>query len=259
MSGAPAPAPLAPGVPQDYYRRIREAEDAHWWFRGMREISAALLGNRLRGGGRVLDAGCGTGGYLHWLVEKGSFTGLAGIDVASDAIDYARTRVPAADLHIAPLSRLPFPDASFDLVVTNDVVQHVDEAELDESFAELRRVLRPGGSLLVRTNGSSSLRRERSDWRAYDARTLRTQLEETGLTVERVTHANCVPSLWGRLRGRVPHAPTTEQHGIPHAREPWLRSLVGIALLRGEATFLRSRKAGIPFGHTLFALATRNW
>jgi SAM-dependent methyltransferase len=253
-----APAPLAPGVPQDYYDRIREAEDAHWWFRGMRAISAALLGDRLRGGGRVLDAGCGTGGYLRWLLDEGSFAEAAGVDVASSAIDYAGERVPEADLHVAPLSQLPFPAESFDLVVTNDVVQHVDEAELDESFAELQRVLRPGGMLLVRTNGSSSLRRERSDWRAYDAGTLRAQLEATGLTVERVTHANCVPSLWGRLRGRVPHAPTEEQHGIPQAGEPRLRSLVGIALLRGEATLLRSRKARIPYGHSLFALAVRS-
>jgi SAM-dependent methyltransferase len=219
----------------------------------MRTISAALLGDRLRRGGRVLDAGCGTGGYLRWLLDEGSFAGGAGVDIASSAIDYAGTRVPEADLHVAPLSQLPFPDESFDLVVTNDVLQHVDESELDRSLAELRRVLRPGGTLLVRTNGSGSLRRERSDWRAYDASTLRTQLETAGLA-----HANCLPSLWGRLRGRVPHAPTEERHGIPHAREPWLRSVVGIALLQGEAALLRSRKARIPYGHTLFALAVRN-
>ena len=82
MTGDPAHASLAPGVPQDYYRRIREAEDAHWWFRGMRQISAALLGERLRTGGRVLDAGCGTGGYLRWLLDEGSFSGAAGVDVA---------------------------------------------------------------------------------------------------------------------------------------------------------------------------------
>jgi SAM-dependent methyltransferase len=257
MSGV-SQAFLAPGVPQDYYRRIREAEDGHWWFQGMRAISATLLGERLRDGGRVLDAGCGTGGYLRWLLEEGSFAEAAGIDLASSAIDYARTRVPEADLRVAPLSQLPFPDESFDLVVTNDVLQHVDEAELDKSLAELRRVLRPDGTLLVRTNGSSSLRRERSDWRAYDSGTLRAQLERTGLTVEHVTHANCLPSLWGRLRGRVPHAPTAERDGIPCASEPWLRSVVGTALLQGEAVLLRSRTARIPYGHTLFALAKRN-
>lgn len=245
---------LAPGVPPDYYRRIREVEDGHWWYRGMRRISAALLGRRLQCGGRVLDAGCGTGGYLRWLLDAGAFAGSAGIDVAAAAIELARERVPEAELHVAPLAALPFEAGTFDLVVSNDVLQHVDDAEVDASLDELRRVLRPDGTLLLRTNGSARLRRERSDWRAYDARTLRAQLERNGLTVERLTHANCVPSLWGAARGRIPRAPTEERDGIP-GREPARRAALGTTLLRLEAGVLSIRGASLPYGHTLFALA----
>jgi len=251
-----APAFLAPGVPNDYYAQIRAVEDDHWWFRGMREISAALLGRRLHTSARVLDAGCGTGGYLRWLLERGTFDSSAGVDVAAAAVELARERVPEAELHVAPLSALPFPDETFDLAVTNDVVQHVDESEIGRSIDELRRVLRPGGTLLVRTNGSRRLRRERSDWRAYDGPTLRRQLEDGGLVVERLTHANVLPSLWGRSRGRVPHAPSDEQHGIPGA-EPALRSAVGSALLRAEALALALPAVRLPYGHTIFALARR--
>lgn len=251
------PNTLAPGVPADYYRSIREVEDAHWWFRGMRGISGRLLAGRLRSGGRVLDAGCGTGGYLRWLLDAGSFSSAAGVDIAAAAIALARERVPEAPLQVAPLSALPFESKSFDLVVTNDVLQHVDEQELAASYAELRRVLKPGGALLVRTNGSRRLRRERSDWRAYDTTTLRRELEEAGFAVDRVTHANCVPSLWGRVRGRVPHAPTEERHGIPMAHEPRLQSAVGALLLQLEARFLSLPAVSLPYGHTLFALARR--
>jgi SAM-dependent methyltransferase len=250
-------ASLAPGVPPDYYRRIREAEDGHWWFEGIRKVGGVLLGPRLRAGGTVLDGGCGTGGYLRWLLDNGSFRHAAGVDVAAAAIEFAREQVPEADLHVAPLSQLPFADASFDLVVSNDVLQHVDESELDATFAELRRVLVPSGTVLMRTNGSRHLRRERSDWRAYDAATLRRQLTDGGFDVERVTYANFVPSVWSRARGRVPHAPTEEQHGIPQATEPWARAVVGTALLRGEAWLLARPRASLPYGHTLFALAHR--
>jgi SAM-dependent methyltransferase len=251
------PCALAPGVPADYYRRIREAEQEHWWFRGMRELSRTLLGSRLAAGGRVLDAGCGTGGYLRWLLDTGAFSSAAGVDVAAAAVDLAHERVPEAELRVAPLAELPFGDGSFDLVVTNDVLQHVDEAELDRSLAELHRVLRRDGTLLVRTNGSRRLRRERSDWRAYDRATLRRQLESAGFAVERLTHANCMASLWGASRGRVPHAPTEDRHGIPSLGEPAWQAAVGGALLRLEARWLSLGGTSLPFGHTLFALARR--
>jgi SAM-dependent methyltransferase len=252
-----AGATLAPGVTPDYYRRIRAAEDGHWWFRGMREISRALLRGRIAPGGRILDAGCGTGGYLRWLLDAEAFSGAAGVDVASAAIELARERVPEADLHVAPLAALPFPDDSFSLVVTNDVLQHVHEDELESSIRELRRVLQPDGVLLARTNGSRRLRRERADWRAYDAVTLRQELDGGGFDVERVTYANCVPSLWGRLRGRVPHAPSPEQDGIPTLAEPRVRAAVGTMLLELEARVLSARTTSIPYGHTLFAVAGR--
>ena len=139
----------APGVPADYYRRIQDVEQGHWWYRGMREISAALLGGRLSAGGRVLDAGCGTGGYLRWLLDRGSFSGAAAVDVAGEAIALARNLVPEAELRVAPLSELPFDSESFDLVVSNDVLQHVPEEDVELSLGELHRVLRPGGTLLL--------------------------------------------------------------------------------------------------------------
>jgi SAM-dependent methyltransferase len=154
---------LAPGVPHDYYERIRAFEDSHWWYRGIRAIGDALLAGRVPAGARVLDAGCGTGGFLVHAQEAWAPARLAGADLAEAAIASARERIPQAELQVAPLSALPFEDASFDLVVTQDVLQHVHEDELDASVSELRRVLAPNGTLLVRTNGSRRLRRERDD------------------------------------------------------------------------------------------------
>jgi SAM-dependent methyltransferase len=254
MTTVPA---IAPGIPADYYRQIFEVEERHWWYRGMRTISAALLGERLtRPGQRLLDAGCGTGGFLSWASERADFAALAGIDLGSDAIELARKRLPDADLQAAPLRALPHGDRSFDLVVTNDVLQHVPENEVGASMNELRRVLEPGGTLLLRTNGARRLRRERTDWRAYDRSALAEELERAGFAVERVTYANALLSLYGAARRRSPHAPSENHDGIPRREPSRFVGAVGGAVLAAEARWLARAGRSLPFGHTLFAVAS---
>lgn len=247
---------LAPGVPTDYYRRIFENEERHWWYAGMLELSAALLGERLtRPGQRLLDAGCGTGGFLRWALERGAFASAAGVDVAAAAIEMARTSLPPeVELETAPLRALPFADGSFHVVVSNDVLQHVHESEVQQSLRELRRVLVPTGTLLLRTNGARRLQRERDDWRRYDRRSLAAELELAGFACERVTYANTLLSAYGTLRGRSPHAPSECQHGIP-ARPSRLVSALGRRLLAAEARWLAQSGRTLPYGHTLFAVA----
>jgi SAM-dependent methyltransferase len=245
---------LAPGVPPDYYERISEVEREHWWYRGTREIALALLGSRLDDARRILDAGCGTGGFLRWALDKSSFDWAVGVDIGSAAIDLAQRLVPEAEFRVAPLSDLPLADASFDLTVMNDVLQHVPEGELEPSLSELRRTLAPGGVLLIRTNGARTARREREDWRAYDAGLLRSTLEAGGFRVERITYANAALSLWGDALGRTPRAPTEERHGIPEAPGR-VRSAIASALMRAEARLLARPGLRLPYGHTLFAVA----
>jgi SAM-dependent methyltransferase len=94
----------------------------------------------------LLDIGCGSGGGL--LQAAACFPGasLAGIDPSGRGIRQARRRLraitPAVDLRRGSADRLPFPDASFDRVVSVGVIGYVDRAAL---LAEIARVLRPGG------------------------------------------------------------------------------------------------------------------
>ena len=247
-------AGLAPGVPHDYYRSIATAEQTHWWHAGMLEISRALLGPRLAAGGAALDAGCGTGGFLRFLADQGTFASLAGIDIAPAAIELARQSVPGADYRVGPLRDLPFEDRAFDLAVSNDVFQHVPEADVGASLRELRRVLAVGGTLLLRTNGSRRTRRERDDWRAYDSATLRRELEAAGFIVERITYANLAYSLAAALRGHTPHAPSEHRHGVPTALPGRLTSALGRRCLSAEARWI-GRGGFLPYGHTQFAVS----
>ena len=102
-------------------------------------------------GETVLDIGCGTGMDLLLAARRAGSTGRAiGIDMTEAMRDRARASAAAAGLqnvevHRADATALPFPDASVDVVISNGVLNLVPEK--DKAFAEIRRVLRPGGRL----------------------------------------------------------------------------------------------------------------
>jgi SAM-dependent methyltransferase len=245
-----------PEVPPDYYERMAQIDRTHWWHRGMRSIAAALLGDRLeRGGLHLLDAGCGTGGFLLWARELGKFERLCGVDLSSEAIEFAGRAVPEGDLHLAPLRDVPYDDDSFHLVVCNDVLQHVGEPDVEPSLSELRRVLRPDGALLVRTNGARRGWREGPEWRAYDPAALGSDLEGAGFRCERLTFVNMAGSLWASLRGQGPRGPSDTRHGLPAATGSRTSDL-RFRVLEAEARYLARAPRRLPYGHTLLALAS---
>ena len=97
--------------------------------------------DNVRAGSSVLDLGCGAG-MLALLKRKGVM--LTGVDLSQECAQAARRNGYDVTLS-AELSHLPFPDASFDYVVSLDVIGHVGFEEKDAVLAEVRRVLRAGG------------------------------------------------------------------------------------------------------------------
>jgi SAM-dependent methyltransferase len=104
---------------------------------------------RLAHGKRVLDAGCGAGYGSAELASQAD--SVAGADLAAEAVDFARAHygVPNLAFEQASCERLPHPDACFDLVVAFEVIEHLEGWR--EFLLEARRVLAPGGQLIVST------------------------------------------------------------------------------------------------------------
>lgn len=107
----------------------------------------------LRAGLRVLDVGCGTGNLLRTTGRTHPEVELAGLDPDPKALGRARRKAARAGVAVR-LERgfaqaLPYPDGSFDRVFSSLMLHHLDTAVKDELLAEVRRVLRPDGVLVL--------------------------------------------------------------------------------------------------------------
>jgi SAM-dependent methyltransferase len=148
-----------PLPPRRLMVRVAGTADAEWFLRSGRAAYDAIAAHvALTEVGSVLDFGCGCGRVTrHWHDFAGS---VAGSDLNRSAIEWCRRNLPFARFEPNDLTPpLAFVDESFDLVYALSVFTHLT-AELQLAWRdELRRVLRPGGALLVTTHGRSYLPR----------------------------------------------------------------------------------------------------
>ena len=99
-------------------------------------------------GRRVLDVGCGTGRLLAVLTELFDAEGV-GVDASAEMVDVARGRqLNGATFFVAPAEELPLADGSCERAVTTFAVHHFDRGR---AFAEVRRVVGPGGRFVIST------------------------------------------------------------------------------------------------------------
>ena len=98
-------------------------------------------------GVRLLDVGCGTGYHLARYRDRGFE--ISGVDGSADMLTHARGANPGIDFQQADVDRLPYPDASFDLVLSVEVYRYLPE--IRPCTREIARVLKPGGVAIVTT------------------------------------------------------------------------------------------------------------
>lgn len=274
------------GLP--YQLRLENAQSS-WWVEAMHELGRKLLGT-LDASTRALDVGCGTGATLRWISPKVERS--YGIDVSIDGLILARQVAPASHISASSASALPFADASMDVIVSTDVLQHLPVAVRNESLREMSRVLKPGGRVMLRTNAKSLRRgiRERDDWHLIDHKVLRSELEAAGFDCTRITHANAAGAIAATLTGivRRPRSAASDDHhaqhehhhghqdghdhpgrhdqehhdqehrgfGIPKRQSLWVERAGKAAAAFERAAIVRGHM-NLPIGHTLFVLATK--
>jgi SAM-dependent methyltransferase len=154
-----------------------------------RALLAALL-EQAGPGAPVADLGCGPGHVTGWLAERGA--AAVGVDLSPAMVELARGAHPQAEFRVGDLCGLPAADGEFAAAVVLYSVIHLTAAELPAAFAELRRVLRPGGRALLAFHLGDEVRRL-TDWWGhrvdvdftfFEAEAVAAGLRRAGFTLE---------------------------------------------------------------------------
>ncbi len=237
------------------YDLMYNAEESHWWYVGMAAITKAVLDTCCKKGEglRILDAGCGTGGAMSWLAEYGP---TAGFDVSSHALGFCRLRGHHRTC-LGSVMDIPFPDKSFDLVVSLDVLYFAGIRDI-EALREFRRVLAPGGRVVLRVPSYNWLRsghdRRVSTGHRYTRRELRDKMERNGFEPELLTYVNTFLFPVALVKRAIEKwLPCRESSEIAMEMKPFDRILKRFLLQ--ESRIIRRRS--LPFGLSIMAVGRK--
>jgi SAM-dependent methyltransferase len=175
---------------------------------------------------RVLDVGCGTGRLAARLGELSSVRSIVGLDFSAGMLEQARARLASADataLVRGDATRLPFADGTFDIVITSEVLEHIQDDVA--AISEMTRVLKPGGRFAATVPAWSP---EIVNWklsdeyhapkavgghvRIYTRTELRAKLRTAGLEVDGYHRAHALHSPYWWLKCAV--GPRNDEHPL---------------------------------------------
>ncbi len=242
------------------YERMYRFEDTYWWFIARRHLIVSLLEKSYPRSGslHILDIGCGTGAMLDELAPFGD---VVGADFSPEALQFCVTRGVASPLARADVRRLPFADASFDVVTAMDIIEHIDDDKA--ASCEIVRVLKPGGRLFVTVPAFPSLWSEHDEalhhYRRYTVPRLKDLFQRVGLTVDKISYTVTAlfPPIWA-YRQISNLLPKRREDGEKKANLVNFSAPVNAALLtlsQMETRLVQS--LNLPFGVTVVCVARK--
>lgn len=239
------------------------AEDAMWWYRALHvRVLDALAAEAWPRALPLLDAGCGTGGFLARL---GAAEPGRAIEGAAEGLEYhppaaARARAKAGfPVAVGSVNAMPFRDAAFGAVVSLDVLCHA-AVEPGQALAEMARVLAPGGLLVLNLPAYAWLH-SAHDERVHNARRFtaggaRALLAGAGLSRVRTRYWNTLllPLMVAQRKLLSRPAPESRSDVAPFS--PWAdRTLHAVTALERRLAMVFG--GGFPAGGSLLATARR--
>lgn len=212
LRNRPAPHTLGIIYPPSYYRYAAFLGPVTTRLRAIVQAGRVRLLRRLAGpGATVMEVGCGEGQLLQVIKAHGNPSWrVVGVDISEDAC--AALRAAGLEMHCAQFEDLDWPAASVDVVVMNQVIEHL--ADPRGCVRKAAALLRPGGRLLVETPSVGSWDRDwvaadrwggwhcPRHWSLYTRESLSTLMRQEGLEVERTEYL-LSPFIWAHTLQNV--------------------------------------------------------
>lgn len=142
-------------INHEEYQAMFEAEETLWWYRILHEKVEKQIEQLGKGKDiAILDAGCGTGGLLQFLKNKG-YTNLQGFDYSESAVFFARKRgFDVKHFSIDDITQHYKPQ-QFDVIVNNDVVYALEKEQIKRAFQSIPSLIKPNGIFITNNNAFS--------------------------------------------------------------------------------------------------------
>lgn len=199
------------GFDPDAFVQLAELEDRSWWFRSRNRLIEQTVHRFYGDAASALEIGCGTGYTLGALRSALPGAQLTGTELFEEGLAVARQRWPNVRLMQADARALPF-ESEFDLLTAFDVLEHIEDDV--RALAELRRVVRPGGGLIITVPQHQWLWSDADDYahhqRRYSRAELISRIEAAGFGIRMATSfvtlllpAMALSRVSRRLRGSV--------------------------------------------------------
>ncbi|MFY7908152.1 MAG: class I SAM-dependent methyltransferase [Emticicia sp.] len=137
----------------DEYRMMYEAEEKLWWYRILHEKVLKEIQNRFQANKqiKILDAGCGTGGLMSFLIKHG-YENIQGFDYSLDAVSFCKERnLDVQQTDITNFENV-FGQESFDVIVNDDVVYQFDNSTIANIFHTFQSILKSDGIIITNNN-----------------------------------------------------------------------------------------------------------
>ncbi|MCK5803809.1 MAG: methyltransferase domain-containing protein [Lentisphaeria bacterium] len=242
----------------DVYCKMFEVETTHWWYVGLHKLLIQLLRQHCDASDVLLDVGSGTGRWLEFAGQCGCRT--MGLERNRQALDLAAGR-GLRNLVCGEAEALPFPDGTVDVVTCIDVLYHVGVTSEGRALEEIRRVLRPGGLLVLQLPAFEWLRSSHDTAthgrRRYSRREVAALLNAADLQPIRVTYRNtllfplaCAVRLSRRLL-RAPGATQSDLNSPPALLNSLLQNVLCLE------NRLLSANISLPFGLSVLAVGRK--
>ncbi len=244
----------------DEYRVMYEIENDYWWYVGLRKLVFASIDRFASKEGKlkILDAGCGTGKILESCKEHDA----CGLDFSEEAISFCKKR-GLNSIKKGSICDMPFPDNSFDVVISLDVLYHVNVEDDLKALKEIYRVANKDGILVLNLPAYKFLQSRHDEAihtrHRYSYLEIKEKLIKAGFGIERLTYRNTILfplAFVKRTMEKIFHGKSDKAESDLKPLPKFINQILTMLLFLENKMIMSG--VDLPFGLSLYCVARKD-